>query len=209
MKIITYSDLHLEFKPDIEALKDALAQSDADVLALSGDCVVMENYKSYELLAKLLEVWSKPVLYVHGNHEYYSQRPMSVSERGFKSWLESSYPNARVLANGAVTIDGVHFFGGTMWTDFSGGNVDAMSVATKLMQDFKLIKNENHIPLKPSDIIALHEAFKLELLLWFKRALPGPHVVISHHAPVHHLHPTHERSLLSSAFVAEDMRSII
>lgn len=37
---------------------------------------------------------------------------------------------------------------------------------------------------KPQDTIDMHQAFVKKLQQWFEANLPGPHVVITHHAPV-------------------------
>jgi hypothetical protein len=42
---------------------------------------------------------------------------MNEEEENFKAWL------ADCLHDEAITIGGVHLFGGTMWTDFNGGDV--------------------------------------------------------------------------------------
>ena len=77
MKIITYSDLHLEFGSGWSLPSDI----DGDVMILSGDII---NFKDYEPLTRFLENWRKPVLYVAGNHEYYTQYPMDEKEEDFK-----------------------------------------------------------------------------------------------------------------------------
>ncbi len=65
LKIITYSDLHLEFGIKFQLSKN----SDADLMILSGD-IITSNTCDY--LLDFLKGWDKPVLYVMGNHEYYN-----------------------------------------------------------------------------------------------------------------------------------------
>src|SRR5262245_53315371 len=122
MRIITYSDLHLEFGASWIIPPDA----DADVLILAGDIITFRNYHPLELL---LKNWNKPVLYVIGNHEYYTRTPMSEEEERFRQWLRSIFPNVTLLLDEEITIDGVHFFGGTMWTDFNGEDFWSMKIA--------------------------------------------------------------------------------
>ena len=81
MKIITYSDLHLEFGTDFKPPVD----SDADLMILSGDII---TFRDYLHLSELLEMWRKPVLYVAGNHEYYGAAgPIAEENKKFELWL--------------------------------------------------------------------------------------------------------------------------
>jgi predicted MPP superfamily phosphohydrolase len=66
MRIITYSDLHLEFGSGW-MLPPAV---NGDVMILAGDIVTLRDY---EPLDKILRKWKNPALYVTGNHEYYTR----------------------------------------------------------------------------------------------------------------------------------------
>jgi hypothetical protein len=59
MRIITYSDLHLEFGSGWILPPNA----NGDLMILAGDIVTL---KDCEPLAQLLQKWKKPVLYVMG-----------------------------------------------------------------------------------------------------------------------------------------------
>jgi predicted phosphodiesterase len=97
MRIITYSDLHLEFGSGW-MLPPAV---NGDVMILAGDIVTL---KDYEPLDKILRKWKKPVLYVTGNHEYYTRRPMNEEDNRFKAWLEDRHPHVRLLLDEEVII---------------------------------------------------------------------------------------------------------
>ena len=43
-------------------------------MILAGDIVTLRDYAP---LDQILRKWKKPVLYVTGNHEYYTRRPMN------------------------------------------------------------------------------------------------------------------------------------
>ena len=88
MRIIIYSDLHLEFGSGWMLPPDA----DGDVMILAGDIITLRDY---DPLDHLLQRWKKPVLmYVTGNHEYYTQRPMNEEDKGFRG--RGSKPNIRM-----------------------------------------------------------------------------------------------------------------
>ena len=69
MKIASYSDLHLEFKHDWN-LPTTL---DADIILLAGEIILFNDFIP---LKRLMKNWEKPVLFVPGNHEYYTDIPM-------------------------------------------------------------------------------------------------------------------------------------
>src|SRR6202161_3448425 len=134
MRIITYSDLHLEFGSDWALPPEA----DGDVMILAGDIITLRDY---DPLDRLLQRWKKPVLYVTGNHEYYTQRPMNEEDKRFRVWLKAKHPRVKLLLDEEVSIGGVNFFGGTMWTDFNGGDVRATETAQDQMNDYRVISN--------------------------------------------------------------------
>ena len=150
-------------------------------MILAGDIITLRDY---EPLDQILRKWEKPVLYLTGNHEYYTRRPMNEEDNRFKAWLEDRHPHVKLLLDEAVSIGGVNFFGGTMWTDFNGGDLRAMETARSQMNDYRLIYNPDESPFTPADSIALHKNFASKLQNWFGKNLSGPRVVISHNAPV-------------------------
>ena len=89
MRIITYSDLHLEFGSGWTLP----AAVNGDVMILAGDIVTLRDY---EPLDQILRKWKKPVLYVTGNHEYYTQRPMNEEDKAFRActFLETASATA-------------------------------------------------------------------------------------------------------------------
>lgn len=201
MKIITYSDLHLEFEHDWFIPEDI----NGDVLILAGDIISFSNFIP---LRRLLSDWKKPVIYVAGNHEYYTQTPINIENEKFKKWLSDKLPQVTFLNNESVCIDGVHFFGGTMWTDFNNDPL-AMINAKEKMNDFNLIYDETGNRLSPEHSVNLHKHYVQELQNWFKQTPTGKHVVISHHAPVEKIGSLHKSSPLIPAFNSLDMINII
>ncbi len=202
MKIISYSDLHLEFGTDFRPP----AVSDADVMILAGDII---TFKDFAPLDRFLSSWEKPVLYVTGNHEYYTQQPMQEGDAAFKQWLAEHHSNVTLLQDEAVSIGGVHFFGGSMWTDFSGGDQRAMVTAQQQMNDYRYIMAAKGKLLRPEDTVRMHEAFAEKLLAWLETDLTGPRMVITHHAPVVNPETRYGNSPLMPAFNSLDMVAII
>jgi predicted phosphodiesterase len=202
MKIITYSDLHLEFGGNWELPEDV----EGDLMILAGDIISLKNYV---LLEHFLKDWKKPVLYVTGNHEYYTQRPMNEEEYNFKVWLKVTLPQVRLLLDEPVNIDGVQFFGGTMWTDFNGADPNAIEIARYQMNDFRLIRNPDNTVFQPENAIERHNVFVTKLRAWLGQDLKGPRVVISHNAPVINPNTQYVGSPLMPAFNSLDMVKLI
>jgi predicted phosphodiesterase len=202
MRIITYSDLHLEFGSGWTLPPEA----HGDVMILAGDII---TFKDYGPLDRLLRAWKQPVLYVTGNHEYYTKRPMNEEDDKFKTWLEGNHLHVKVLFDEEIGIDGVNFFGGTMWTDFNGADRLAMDAARSQMNDFRLIYNRDRTPFRPADAVALHNNFTAKLRNWFDKDLSGPRVVISHNAPATNPNTKFRSSPLWPAFNSLDMVKVI
>ncbi len=156
MKILLYSDLHLEFGHGWK-LPD---ESGGDLLVLAGDII---NFQNFVPLIEFLSHWSKPVLYVPGNHEYYGPSPMDAAACEFEGWLQGNLPQVTLLNNSSTSIGGVHFFGGTMWTDFNGGDVAALDFTRANSNDFKHINLTEQRTFTPEDSLELHRKF-LDLL---------------------------------------------
>ena len=50
----------------------------------------------------------------------------------FKAWLADRHPNVTFLQDEAVCLDGVNFFGGTMWTWFADGKASLKTAMIKI-----------------------------------------------------------------------------
>ena len=148
MKIAIASDVHLEFGDLI--LKN---EENADVLILSGDiCVaadfresdtygIVEHGKSqryYDFFSRCAFEFPK-VLYVAGNHEHYhgDYAETFTILRNYLGRIE----NLHILDKEHVTIDGVTFIGGTLWTDMNAQDPVTLAHIRGIMNDFRIIQN--------------------------------------------------------------------
>lgn len=202
MKIISYSDLHLEFGTNILPA----SETTADVMILCGDIMVIDDLAP---LDRFLQHWHKPVLYVLGNHEYYGRHSMPDAESRLIDHLGRNHPQVIVLRNECVEIDGVNFFGGTMWTDFDDGDELAMMRARVMMNDYRRIKIIGEKALSPKDTLIIHQEFVAALNEWFSKPLHGSRVIISHHAPTLNPISKYKGSELQPAFNSLDMEALI
>lgn len=170
MRIHLLSDLHNEFE------HFAPKVTDADVVILAGDIDV--KLRGVEWAR---QVFSAPVLYIPGNHEYYSGHLTHTLEK-MRSVQDE---RVRVLDRDEVIIKGVRFLGATMWTDYSAtGNSPLASLTSRnCMNDFRKIRTGNYRRIRPADLV--EQATKTRDWLGARLAEPydGRTVVITHHAP--------------------------
>lgn len=167
MRINYFSDIHLEF-----GLLEA-PDNDADVIVAAGDIGVGTQGVDW------LKTLNKPVIYVAGNHEFYSHEYQQTLQAIRKQCAGS---NICFLENDSFVFQGTRFLGCTLWADlFVEGDKTAAALG-KTLNDFRRIQFAE----KPFDIAIfsyLHQCSKV----WLERqlALPfsGKTVVISHHAP--------------------------
>lgn len=179
MKIRLLSDLHME------GFEFVYQYQNEDVLVLAGDIHTRGRHR--ELLNQIPH--DLPILMVAGNHEYY--RGEFYTTKYELADLMTFYPNLKVLDNSDWEINGVEFFGGTMFTDFDlyGDSDLAQFHAIQGIADFMAIAKraepESHKLLlwTTDDHIAEHRKFCHELEGWFKRTEGKTRVVISHFVP--------------------------
>jgi hypothetical protein len=58
---------------------------------------------------------------------------MNEEDRKFRVWLKAKHPHVKLLLDEEVSIGDVNFVGGTMWTDFNGGELRAMETAQQYL----------------------------------------------------------------------------
>ena len=125
MKIQIASDLHLEFgerpKPPPNAFEPV---PDRDVLVLAGDIGV--DMQAWHFVREELAI--SPVLYVPGNHEYYTHLARASVDANW-SLAASRHPDLHYLVGDGVTIDGVRFWGAPWYSDL-WGTTDPWDLAT-------------------------------------------------------------------------------
>lgn len=170
MKVAYCSDLHLEFKP-ITLSND----ENADVLILAGDIYLISRM-AYSLDDRFKDFMNnvtsefKHVIYVAGNHEFYDSSIFDIDK--LKNAV-GQYPNVHVLDTQSVTIDGVNFVGGTMWTDIDKSNPILITQAPRIMNDFTVIDD-----FSPNYSIMAFKVFND-----YVQSRKPIDVVISHHGP--------------------------
>jgi predicted phosphodiesterase len=208
MRLLVYSDLHLEFTPF-----EVPAALHYDVAILAGD-ISTPGGDAVRWAQRRDTFGGRPVILVPGNHEYYgTRRPL---ERQRMRQLAGG-SNVHLLDGDAVEIDGVRFLGATLWTDFdldtapdgSSTRAVAMRDARATMPDFTGMILEGRTAastrrFSPGQSRTLHHRARRWLEATRATPFDGPTVVVSHHGPSRHsLDPRFAGSALDPCFASD------
>ncbi len=167
MRINYFSDIHLEFGTL------AIPNNNAEIIIAAGDIGIGKQGVEW------LKAINKPVLYIAGNHEFYTHE-----YRGTLNMLAHACAGTHVhfLEKDIFIFQGVRFIACTLWTDLlKEGTKKAQDVAQRL-NDFRTIRFKEEA-FNQASFTQLHR----RSLIWLENALAEPFagktVVITHHAP--------------------------
>ncbi len=167
MRINYFSDIHLEF-----GLLEA-PDNDADIIVAAGDIGIGAQGLDW------LKALNKPVIYVAGNHEFYTQEYQQMLQAIRKQCAGS---NVHFLENDCFIFQGVRFLGCTLWADlFVEGDKKAEALG-KTLNDFRKIKFDQKT-FDAVDFSQLHQRSKTWLEQQLRQPFSGKTVVVTHHAP--------------------------
>lgn len=176
MKIALASDVHLEFGPI--SLDNS---GEADVLILSGDiCVASKFNKQYEKFFKECSERFPSVIYIMGNHEHYGG-DFELTEKILREELEE-FKNLHLLEKQTIEIGDFTFVGGTLWTDMNKRDPNTLYHITKVMNDFRIIRNGPDYVLSPEFVCQEHSK-TLDYFKFVMRDSTKKYVIVGHHAP--------------------------
>jgi Icc-related predicted phosphoesterase len=203
--ILVLSDLHLENRP-YWGLPEKLPAFDVAVFA--GD-IAETPRAAVEMLAAAPALAGRPVVYVPGNHEFFSG---DIDARIVDGKAAAEGTNVRLLDREAVAIAGARFVGAILWTDFvlkgDAARARAMEVAEAGMYDHRLIRAGGEA-FTPRHALARHRADLAFIEAELASPFDGPTVVVTHHAPhARSIHPKYAHTFLSAAF-ASDLTAVI
>ena len=229
MKIAVCSDLHLEFEDLI--LKN---EGDAEVLILSGDIMIAEDLHSHpvkhpndpvnipnlgrrqEAAQRFRDFLSRcsfqfpHVIYIAGNHEFYHGKWVASLDHLREECAR--YPNVYFLENDIKVINDIHFIGATLWTDCNKGDPLTMHALTDMMNDFRVIRNDElgYTKLRPAHIAMRHK----KTLDYFKVVLADRKdekcVIVGHHTPSHQsIHEIYKKDYLMNGGYHSDLSEFI
>ena len=171
MRLFIASDLHQEFGDYPFTIPEA------DVIILAGDIGLGTDGIKW---AKTLD---KPVIFVAGNHEFYSHKFPDLYN---DLMAEAESSKVHVLQDKELILNGVRFLGCTLWTDFDlFGNVPiAKLLAQRSLNDFNKIRTgASYQKINPDLISTSCRESKNWLQAKFSEPFNGKTIVVTHHAP--------------------------
>lgn len=204
MKIALASDLHLEFGSI--SFKN---EEKADVLILSGDICVASHFKN-NFLTFFRECSERfpHVIYIMGNHEHY-EGDYQLSYQLLKEELEE-FENLYLLEKEVVKIQDYTFVGGTLWTDMNKNDPNTLWHVSKVMNDFRIIRNGENKKLTPEDVYLDH----LQTIEFIKSVVDenkeGKFVVVGHHSPSKlSIKPRYQKDVLTNGAYSSELSDFI
>lgn len=172
------SDLHHEIWTAAGRVSLPLdAEPTADVMVLAGD--IRKGTESVAMYADC----PSPVVYVHGNHEFYGRQYPELVEKLVEI---SRGTSVRFLQNTRVVIAGIRFLGTCMWTDyclFATQVEESVEAGRKRLNDYKFIISIDDRSFQPEDVVANQREALDWLTAELDQELDGKAVVVTHHAP--------------------------
>lgn len=195
MKIRLLSDLHME------GFQYCYTPVGEDVVVLAGDIHTRNRHE--ELIEQIPE--TTKIVMVAGNHEYYRGEFHNVNQ--FLESLGEKYKNFTFLNNTSVEINGVNFYGGTMYTDFNlygeAERFQTMQDSAMFINDFRVSRNGDRM-WSIDDHVKEHNKFCEGLQYWIRETEGQKRVVISHFVPhLKAVHPRWGRSALNGYFTSD------
>ncbi|MFS0851733.1 metallophosphoesterase [Novosphingobium panipatense] len=199
MKLWILSDLHVEqSRWDLPN-----PPPDHDVLIAAGDIHSPLTEGVRWLAAR---AGGKPVIYVPGNHEWYTtyRRRFTIEDEATRAASVAADTLVQLMIDRTVVIAGVRIIGATLWTNFSlDGDIEAaMAFAGDQMNDyFKCYKGDMPNLLQPTDTAAWHARSVAFIQGELAKAFDGPTVIVTHHAPhPRSIHPKYAGNRINPAF---------
>lgn len=191
MRVLIYSDLHLEFAAfEPPAL-------DVDLVVLAGDIDLLSRGVKWAN-----QVFASQVLYVCGNHEFYKGH----IDRTLTKMRDGAAEHVHILDNQSLIIGDTRFLVGTAWTDFTstGDYRVAMQLCGEWMNDFRSIRiGKDYRKLRPADLIARNIATRQFLVDELAKGFAGKTVVVTHHCPIPEVNGHENEGHLGAAYFNE------
>ena len=214
MRCHYFSDLHLESQDFSPALPQG------EVLIIAGDlcharCLapgandrygIEQRSRTLRFIDRTLANFAH-VLLVPGNHEHYDGVFDETAEL-----LRSNLAGVTVLDNSSVVIDGIHFFGTTLWTDFDRRSQACMDGVRRRCGEFFFVKKKRGdaadrlacSKFQPEDALAAFDSSWQALQRHLTATPTARTVVVSHHAPsLVGLNAAHSLNGLDGAFASD------
>ncbi len=196
MKIAIYSDIHLEFFENEGWPLWIPPVLDVDLVVLAGDIYL--GTRAIDWIQEHFLSLKTKVIYLCGNHEFYHHDFINV----IADWREiaAKTPNLYFLENDQLTIDGQHFVGCTLWSDFNNADPKSMIKAKFQIADYRSIRR-----FTPAYSHGIHK----ESRQFLNQYIQPDSVVITHHLPSYQLVEMRYRDSVLTGSFASNLDNLI
>lgn len=201
MTIQYLSDLHLEFKDNVEFLRQLPRKVTGDILIVAGDTMYLDDdtMKNSEFIRWAANNYER-VLLIPGNHEYYGDHDLSATDDSWELKLSS---NVSYYNNNVVTIGNTDIIMSTLWSYIP---LEYRQPIGFFLNDFHRIQYQGRK--FTTDDYNFEHAKSLDFL---KRAVARSkarhRIVVTHHVPTRFCSPKKLRVIrdgtLSDAFTVD------
>ncbi len=167
MRINYFSDVHLEFGPQISP------DNDADIIVAAGDIGIFKQG------LKWLKKINKPVIYVAGNHEFYGYEYNQTLKMLRE---ECKGTSIHFLENDTFIYKNIRFLGCSLWADLYLEGDEKANALGKTLNDFRKITYQDEA-FNQRIFSTLHHSSKHWLETELAKNFDGQTIVVTHHAP--------------------------
>ena len=185
MKIQVLSDIHLEYFDKYPGLHFFVNPS-APILVLAGD-ICYYKHKHFLPFFQEASFYFKYVIFVPGNHEYYTNSHIDVHFKDFSSvdneMRESleHLVNIKMLQKQTFVINNIKFIGTTLWYDTPGSDKRFNNIAYTQNENFVLYNN--HLMPEPTKINNINRKQYKWLSSELKQSSKYYTITITHYLP--------------------------
>lgn len=201
MTIQYLSDLHLEFKDNVEFLRLLPKKVTGDILIIAGDTMYLddETMQNSDFIRWAADNYER-VLLIPGNHEYYGDHDLKT---GGNSWELKLFPNVSYYNNKVVTIGNTDIILSTLWSFIPLENRQPIGY---FLNDFHKIRYNGR-----KFTIDDYNVEHIKSLAFLKQAVANSkarhRIVVTHHVPSRYCSPKKLRAIrsgtLSDAFTVD------
>jgi len=202
MKLQVISDLHLRPQHDF-----TIPATNADLIVLAGD--IGRGLSGVQWAMGEAERLGKPIVYVFGNHEYYTHVFPDLIDDAKRLVADSG---VQILENDQVAWGQTRILGCTLWTDFllfgEEQEQDCITAAEAVLYDYRIIQTAAGEPLRAHITQQQHRESRQWLEARLAKPWAGPTVVVTHHAPCWEGSHPHFDGPLTAGFTS-DLKPLI
>ena len=201
MTIQYLSDLHLEFKDNVEYLQRLPKKVTGDILVVAGDTMYLDDeaMQKSDFIRWASDNYER-VLLIPGNHEYYGDHDLRADDSSWEFQLAS---NVNYYNNRVVTIGNTDIILSTLWSYIPRENRQPIGY---FLNDFHKIRYEGR-KFTTDDYNFEHAKHLAFLKQAVARSKSRHRIVVTHHVPSRYCSPKKLRVIrdgsLSDAFTVD------